>query len=49
MKTFISRHFPQVPLSDVIPQYIEQSKVVGINATMKALKNCVIEQDNFRV
>lgn len=33
-----SRNFPQFPLVDAIPQYIEQSKVVGRNATMKAFR-----------
>jgi hypothetical protein len=39
----ISR-FPQFPLSDVIPQYVEQSKVVGINTIMRAFRNWVREQ-----
>lgn len=40
----ISRNFPQLPLVDVIPQYVEQSKVVGRNTTIRALRNWVREQ-----
>lgn len=40
----ISHNFPQFPLINAIPQYIEQSKVTGRNATMKAFRNWVREQ-----
>lgn len=43
-KSNISRNFPQFPLVDVIPQYIEQSKVVGRNTTIRALRNWAREQ-----
>ena len=43
-KSNISRNFPQFPLIDVIPQYVEQSKVVGRNAMMKAFRTWVREQ-----
>ena len=33
-----SSNFPKLPLFDVIPQYLEQSKTVGRNATMKAFR-----------
>ncbi len=33
-----SSNFPNLPLFDVIPQYLEQSKTVGRNATMKAFR-----------
>lgn len=44
IKSNISRNFSQFPLIDVITQYVEQSKVVGINATMKAFRNWMKEQ-----
>uniref|UniRef100_UPI000832AEB1 Uma2 family endonuclease n=1 Tax=Anabaena sp. 4-3 TaxID=1811979 RepID=UPI000832AEB1 len=31
----ISFNFPQVPLIDVIPQYLEESRIIGRNATLK--------------
>lgn len=43
-KSHISRNFPQFPLVDVIPQYVEQSKVVGRNTTIRAFRNWVREQ-----
>lgn len=47
-KSNISRNFPQFPLVDVVPQYVEQSKVVGRNTTMRAFRNWVREQGDFR-
>ncbi|MBW4503809.1 MAG: Uma2 family endonuclease [Scytonema hyalinum WJT4-NPBG1] len=48
LKSNLSRLFPQFPLNDVIPQYVEQSKTAGRNATMKAFRNWVREQiDNI--
>lgn len=44
VKSNISRNFPQFPLINVIPQYVEQSKVIGRNTTMKAFRNWVREQ-----
>ena len=44
-KSNISRNFPQFPLSDVIYQYVEQSKVVGRNTIMRAFRNWVREQN----
>jgi len=43
VKSNTSRNFSQVPLIDTIPQYVEQSKVVGRNATMKVFRNWVRE------
>ncbi|OWY65327.1 hypothetical protein B7486_42515 [cyanobacterium TDX16] len=43
VKSNVSRNFSQFPLVDAIPQYIEQSKVVSRNATMKAFRNWVRE------
>ena len=36
--------FPNLPLIDVIGRYLEQSKIEGRNATMKAFRNWVREQ-----
>lgn len=44
-KSNISRNFPQFTLSDVIYQYVEQSKVVGRNTIMRAFRNWVREQN----
>ena len=44
VKSNISRNFPQFSLIDAIPQYVEQSKVVGRNVAMKAFRNWVREQ-----
>lgn len=38
LKSNISRYFPSFPLVDVIPQYVEQSKIKGRNATIKAFR-----------
>ncbi|MFB8789204.1 MAG: Uma2 family endonuclease [Potamolinea sp.] len=39
-----SYNFPSLPIGSVIHQYVEQSKVVGRNAMMKAFRNWVREQ-----
>jgi len=40
-----SPHFPKLPLlNQVIPQYLEQSKIEGRNKTMKAFRGWVREQ-----
>jgi Uma2 family endonuclease len=39
-----SRNFPGLPLIDAIPQYVEQSKTVGRNATMRAFRAWVRER-----
>jgi hypothetical protein len=31
-------HFPDFPLSEVIPQYLERSKIEGRNKIMKAFR-----------
>lgn len=41
-----SPHFPNLPLKDMIPQYLEQIKIIGRNKTMKAFRNWVREQIN---
>ncbi|NCJ07454.1 Uma2 family endonuclease [Synechococcales cyanobacterium C] len=35
--------FPELPLKEVIPRYLEQSKITGRNAVMKALRQWVKE------
>ncbi len=44
VKSNISRNFPSLPLFDVIPEYVEQSKIKGRNATIKAFRSWVISQ-----
>ena len=44
IKSNISRNFPNLPLFDVIPQYVEQSKIKGRNATIKAFRSWVRSQ-----
>ncbi|MFE1747889.1 Uma2 family endonuclease [Coleofasciculus sp. H7-2] len=39
-----SPNFPGMPLIELIPQYVEQSKVIGRNATMRAFRTWVREQ-----
>jgi Uma2 family endonuclease len=39
-----SLNFPGLPLVDVIPQYLEQSTMVGRNATLKAFRRWVKEE-----
>ena len=41
IKSNISRNFPILPLVDIIPQYVEQSKIKGRNATIKAFRSWV--------
>lgn len=36
-----SRYFPNLPLIEVLPQYLEQSQQTGRNATMKAFRQWV--------
>ncbi len=38
-----SQNFPNLPLVDVIPQYLEQSKTAGRNATLRAFRQWVKE------
>lgn len=40
----ISYNFPDLPIEEVIHQYVEQSKIVGRNATMRAFRNWVRDQ-----
>ena len=39
-----SLNFPNLPLIAVIPQYLQQSKTAGRNATLKAFRNWVKQQ-----
>ena len=39
-----SPHFPGLPVAEVIPQYLEQSKIEGRNKTMKAFRAWVREK-----
>lgn len=40
----ISYNFPEFPIIEVIPQYVEQSKIAGRNVAMKAFRAWVREQ-----
>jgi Uma2 family endonuclease len=44
VKSNISRNFPNLPLVEIIPQYVEQSKIKGRNATIKAFRTWVKSQ-----
>ena len=44
VKANISRNFPSLPLIDAIPEYVEQSKINGRNATIKAFRTWVRSQ-----
>lgn len=44
----VSPHFPSFPIVEVMHQYLEQSKIAGRNATMKAFRNWVREQLNSK-
>jgi Uma2 family endonuclease len=39
-----SYNFPNLPIGEIIHQYVEQSKTLGRNATMRAFRNWVREQ-----
>ncbi len=39
-----SLHFPQLPLTEAIPYYVERSKVIGRNATMKEFRRWLATQ-----
>ncbi len=39
-----SKNFPNLPLSEVLPKYLEQSRVAGRNSAIKAFRNWVREQ-----
>ena len=36
-----SLNFPDLPLIEVIPQYLEKSRTIGRNATLKAFRSWV--------
>ncbi|MFM9156910.1 MAG: hypothetical protein ACKOPK_03100 [Dolichospermum sp.] len=36
-----SLNFPDLPLIAVIPQYLEKSRTIDRNATLKAFRSCV--------
>ncbi len=44
----VSPHFPSLPIVEVMHKYLEQSKIVGRNATMRAFRNWVREQLNSK-
>jgi Uma2 family endonuclease len=44
MQCDTSPHFPGLPVGEVIPQYLEQSKIEGRNKTMKAFRFWVKEK-----
>jgi len=39
-----SKNFPNLPLSEILPQYLEQSKTAGRNVVIKAFRGWVREQ-----
>ena len=41
-----SYHFLGIPLKEIIPHYVEQSKIIGRNAAMKAFRIWLREQLN---
>lgn len=44
VKSNISRNFLSLPLMEIIPQYVERSKIEGRNATIKAFRSWVNSQ-----
>ncbi|NJK70640.1 MAG: Uma2 family endonuclease [Microcoleus sp. SU_5_3] len=46
VKGNVSLQFPHLPITDVIPQYLAQSKTAGRNVAMKAFRAWVREQIN---
>ncbi|MGL5059148.1 MAG: Uma2 family endonuclease, partial [Microcoleus sp.] len=46
VKSDRSLQFPNFPITDVIPQYLAQSKTAGRNVAMKAFRSWVREQIN---
>ena len=44
VQTSQSRSFPNLPINQVIPEYLERSKTDGRNATMKAFRNWIRQQ-----
>jgi len=44
IKSNQSLMFPNLPITEVIPQYLEQSKIIGRNATMKLFRSWLREQ-----
>jgi Uma2 family endonuclease len=45
VKGDISLQFPNFPITELIPQYLEQSKIAGRNVAMKAFRAWVRSQD----
>lgn len=39
-----SKNFPDLPLAEILPQYLEQSKTAGRNSAIRAFRNWVREQ-----
>lgn len=44
IQSSISRNFPKIPIIEVIPQFIEMSKTIGRNPTLRSFRNWVREQ-----
>lgn len=44
VKSNLSYNFPSLPLIEIIPQYVERSKIEGRNATIKAFRSWVNSQ-----
>ncbi|BAT55436.1 hypothetical protein NOS3756_44230 [Nostoc sp. NIES-3756] len=44
IQTNQSRSFPNLPITQIIPEYLKRSKTDGRNATMKAFRNWVKQQ-----
>ena len=39
-----SKNFPGLPLTEIIPQYLEENKIVGRNSVIKAFRCWVTER-----
>jgi hypothetical protein len=44
VRLYSDENFPHLPLIEVIPHYLEKSKTAGRNATLKAFRNWVRQQ-----
>jgi Uma2 family endonuclease len=47
MEVQFSPHFPNLPLTEVIPYYLQQVKTVGRNKTMKEFRNWIRSSSNI--
>jgi Uma2 family endonuclease len=49
VKSKISQIFPDLPISEVIPQFIEESKIIGRGLTLKKFREWLEKQTNSGV